>query len=320
MTRFGVRTLRRDTAPHVDPAGGDPVLAGLRAAATAGDIAAVSATLRNFSGHDLSSLVRGISDLAGMDQELPELARRSPDDLLPRLLLGSRTINRAWSVRTAASAAEVSQEQFAQFHTLLEEAEEYLYDAARLDSSSSAPWHFLVVSGRGLEVGPDVSRRRFEAVVSRDPDHFGAHRQRLQQLCKKWGGSHEQMHDFARQAMLRSADPQMGVLVAEAHVEQWTDLGGGRSGQAYIRSKEVRESLTDAATRSIDRIDYAPARDPYLGFNMFAFAFTAAGLLSEAKGVFTRTHGVVTKAPWEYLSGQPLDGYLRWRETANKNG
>jgi hypothetical protein len=320
MTVFGLRRPQRDPAPSVDPSGGDYVLAGLRAAAAAGDVRTVAATLRGFTGYDLSALVRGVSDVAVLDRELREMARHSPDDALARLLLGSRAISRAWSVRTAAQASQVSEEQFAQFQGLLEEAEQYLYEAARLDHRSSAPWHFLVVSGRGLEVGPDVSLRRFEAVISRDPDHFGAHRQRLQQVCRKWGGSHEQMHAFAQQAMLRSADPHMGVLVAEAHIEQWVDLGGGAPGEAYMFSHAVRDSLINASSRSIGRPDYAPARDPYLGYNMFAFAFSAAGLLTRAKLAFRKTRGVATKSPWEYLAGQPLDGYLRWRNTAYAHG
>jgi hypothetical protein len=165
MTTFGLRRPRQVAAPHLDPAGGDPVLARLRAAAAAGNVADVMSTLGGFTGYDLSALVRGISDLTGLDDELPALATRSPDDPLARLLLGSRTISRAWSVRTAARASQVSKEQFAQFHALLEQAEEHLCEAARLDHRSSAPWYFLLVSGRGLEVGPDVSLRRFEAVA-----------------------------------------------------------------------------------------------------------------------------------------------------------
>ena len=100
-----------------------------------------------------------------LDEALPGLAARASGDPLPRLLLGSRTIHRAWAVRTALRANQVSQEQFAQFHALLEEAEEHLYAAASLDPASSAPWYCLLISGRGLEVGPDASERRFDASI-----------------------------------------------------------------------------------------------------------------------------------------------------------
>lgn len=317
MTSFGLRRPRQAEAPAVDPAGGDPVLAELHALAEVGAAAAVVSRLRGFSGYDLSALVSGVTELPGLDGALPGLVQQSPGDPLPRLLLGSRTIHRAWAVRTAARARHVSQEQFAQFHALLSEAEEHLYDAARLDPGSAAPWSFLLTVGRGLEVGPEVSLRRFEAVIAREPAHLGAHRQRLQQLCRKWGGSHEQMHAFAREAMLGSSSPELGLLVAEAHIEQWLDLGGDAPGREYLHNPYVRQSLIDAASRSIGRPDYAPARNPYLGFNTFAFAFSLAGLFPAASHAFAATRGVVTKAPWQFL-GQPLDAYVRWRDTSRK--
>jgi hypothetical protein len=319
MSNFGVRLPRRPREPQLDPAGGDPALARLRSAVSEQDVQAVVAALRGFAEQDLSALVRGIASLPDIDEALPALAAAAPDDPLPRLLLGSRTINRAWAVRTGARASQVSGEQLARFHALLEEAEEHLYAAARMDHASAAPWYFLLVSGRGLEIGPDASRRRFEAVISREPEHFAAHRQRLQQLCRKWGGSHQEMHEFARQAMLNSADPQLAVLVAEAHIEQWSDLRGGAAGKAYLRETAVGQALLEAAARSIDQPGFAPARDPYLGYNMFAFAFSLAGLLQAARRAFWKTRGVVTSSPWEHLAGQPLDNYLRWRATSAKS-
>jgi hypothetical protein len=102
--------------------------------------------------------------------------------------------------------------------------------------------------------------------------------------------------------------------------EQWADLGGGKPGKAYMGSMEVRDSIVDAANRSIGQPGYAPARDPYLGYNMFAFVFTAAGLFQQAMRAFSQVHGIVTKSPWARLAGQPLDGFVRWRDIAGKNG
>jgi hypothetical protein len=320
MASFGLRLPRRDPEPRADQAGGDEVLAGLRAIVSAGDASGALGRLRGFAGEDLSALVRGIADLSDLDGELTVMAARAPDDPLPRLLLGARAVNRAWAARGSGRASTVSREGFDQFHALLAEAEEHLYAAARLDRRSAAPWHFLLVSGRGLEVGPAVSLRRFEAVLARDPAHFGAHRQRLQQLCKKWGGSHEEMHAFARDAMLGSSDPRIGILVAEAHIENWQSLGGGTAGKAYMREPAVCQSLAEAADRSIGHPGYAPARDPYLGHNMFAFAFTVSGQLPAGRRAFAGTRGVVTKAPWEYVKGPSVERFTQWRDTCNKGG
>jgi hypothetical protein len=325
MTTFGLRKVKGVLAPRLDPAGGDPVLAELRAAAAAGNVADVVGALRGFTGPDLSALVSGVSDVGGLETLLPEEIRGSPNAPLPRLLLGARIINRGLSefhgaARVAVTTdTKISPEQTAKMRGQLEQAEEHLYVAARLDHASSAPWYFLLASARWLYPDQELRLRRFEAVTSRDPAHFGAHRERLQQLGKGLDGSHEQMHAFAQEAMRASDDPQMGVLVAEAHIEHWHDLSGGEAGRAYLSSTAVSESLAEAADRSIRRPDFAAARDPYLGYNMFAFAFSLGKQYPAARRAFAATCGVVTTYPWRHLAKGPLDGYLLWRRAAREN-
>lgn len=325
MTMFGLRKAKGVPAPHLDPAGGDPVLAELRAAAVAGSVADVVGTLGAFTGYDLSALVNGISDVSELDSRLPDEIRTSPADPIPRLLLASRIINRALSefhgvARVAVTAdTKISSEDTARMRGQLEQAEEYLYEAASLDHPSSAPWYLLLLCARWLTLDQGVRLRRFEAVTSRDPAHFGAYRQRLYQLGKGRTGSHEQMHAFAEDAMRGSDDPQLAVLVAEAHIEHWNDLSGGEPGRAYLSSPAVSQSLAEAADRSIHRPDYAPEREPYLGYNMFAFAFSLGRQYPAARRAFAATHGVVTKYPWEHLAKGPLDGYVLWSRAASEN-
>jgi hypothetical protein len=52
-------------------------------------------------------------------------------------------------------------------------AEEHLYCSVELDPSSIAPWYSLLISGRGLQVGLDAQRRRFEGALKRCPGHLG---------------------------------------------------------------------------------------------------------------------------------------------------
>jgi hypothetical protein len=307
-------------APHFAPEEGDPVLVELLETAKAKDWPAIRATLAGFDGYDFSSLMANMCSRAPeMDDWLPGAVGDGAGDALARAVLGGRKVERGWEIRTGARASHVSQEQFAAFHAHLRDAEEYLYDAADLDRSSTGPWYYLMISARGLQVGLPVTRRRFEALVTRSPGHIGAHRQMLQSLCKKWSGSHEQMHAFATEAMRGPHGLHLGEIAAFAHLEHWLDLKAEER-RAYITAQSVRAELLEAADRSIFNPDYAMPRAPHHAFNLFALMFCLAGLHEQSRAAFKATGGVVTKSPWHYFNAaDPIAAYAKRREIAFQN-
>lgn len=296
---------------------GDPVAAGLIETAKSRDWGAISRALAGYSGYDHSSLVANLcKEVPELDDWLPRAIGDGAGDPLARAVLGARKVELAWSVRTGARAKDVSRAQFESFHAHLREAEEILYDAADLDRASVTAWYQILISGRGLQVGLPVLKRRFEAIITRCPDHPAAHRQMLQTLCKKWAGSHEQMHDFARETMRGPYGGLLATAVPEAHIERWLDLGRGVPGGAYMRTAEVRAELIEAAERSIARPDFASPRAPYYAYNAFAMAFSLAELAPQARAAFAATDGVVTQAPWQYLNVDTVVPYTHWRTKA----
>ena len=302
-------------AARLAPGDGDPVLAGLIEAAKAKDWPTMRATLAQFSGNDLTLLTAGVfKDAPEMDDWLPAVIGADADDALARFALGARKVERGWDIRSGMRAVHVSQDQFKAFHTHLREAEEYLYEAVALDRASTAPWYYLMISARGLQMGIPVTKRRFEALVTRSPGHVGAHRQMLQSLCKKWSGSHEQMHAFATEAMRGPHGLQLGEIAAIAHLERWLDLESDAD-KAYMTSQPVRTELLEAAERSIFNPDYAMPRAPFAAYNVFAMAFHLAGLHEQARLAFKATGGIVTRFPWIYLNGaDPAAPYAKARE------
>lgn len=306
-------------AVQIDPSYGDPELAALRRAVTAADWPAMTAILqpcRDRGDHArLTWLIGGVEDIGG--GFLLKLAGQHPEDPLARTVTGTRRVAWAWEARTRAQASQVSREQFETFHKRLRTAEEHLYAAVELDPKSATPWHSLTTSSRGLELGHDVTRRRFEAGVRRAPHHVALHAAMLQQICAKWGGSHQQMHDFARES-LEQAPPgsAMGMLTATAHLEHWLDLPQGeRSG--YIRSAEVRAELDEAAAASVLHPDFAPSESPAAALNTFAMAFWLAGDRRSAKEMFRRIGDCPTRLPWGY-SGNPGQVFARARQQCKK--
>ncbi|MFC8900605.1 hypothetical protein [Streptomyces cinereoruber] len=298
----------------------DPEVLRLKEAAATADWATVREVLEaRTEGEGRTELLWTVCDTAGVETWITDVAEAEPRAALPRLLAGLRHVSWGWEARTSARAKDVSREQFEVFHERLRTAERWLYEAAELEPGWASPWYCLQVSGRGLEVGPEVARRRFEATVRRAPHHLGAHQQQLQQVCRKWGGSHEEMHAFARTSALGApGGTQLGQLVAVAHVEEWLSLDSGPDA-TYIGRPEVAASLNEAADHSYRHPDFV-RRDGWLQvLNSFAMAFSLAGQREAARECFRASEGRVTEFPWSYLNdSDPVAAYREWRSAAGR--
>ncbi len=298
----------------IDPSFGDGELAALRAAVVAADWPAIEAILRPCRERgDHARLTWLIAGVENIDAEfLLTLPTTQPDNALALTLAGARQVAWAWEARSRATASRVSQEQFRTFHERLRSAETSLYAAVEANPGSAAPWSFLTIASRGLQHGHDVTRRRFDAGVRRSPEHLAIHAAMLQQVCAKWGGSHEQMHDFARQS-LATAQPgsNLGALTATAHIEHWLDLPyAERAG--YIGRAEVLAELKQAADASVLHPAYAPTESPYIALNSFAMAFWLAGDHDSAGEMFRRIGDRPTQFPWAY-AGNPGQVFAKAR-------
>lgn len=297
----------------------DPELTALRTAVTRGDWEGVAAVLRPCREQDdhsrLTWLVNCVQDLPG--DFLLQIGHSRSDDPLARTVSGARHVAWAWEARSGARASQVSRDQFALFHERLRAAEEHLYAAVERDPDSAAPWTFLTTASRGLEHGHDVTRRRFEAGARRAPTLVALHAAMLQQVCAKWGGSHEEMHGFARESLAKAPPGSgMGVLIADAHVEHWLHLPAADR-TAYIRSPEVLEELRQAASASVLHPDYSPTESPYPALNAFALAFWLADDQVSARQLFERIGDHVTRFPWAYC-GSPGQLFAKARQECKK--
>ncbi|MCX2185519.1 hypothetical protein KV205_34170 [Streptomyces sp. SKN60] len=298
---------------------GDPDVTRVRHAAEAGDWATVRAILeaQDESG-DRAELLTAVADTAGVERWIGKAVDAEPDSALPRLVAGMRQIFWGWEARSGLRAQHVSREQFEVFHERLRTAETWLYEVAEREPAWTSPWYGLLMSGRGLQVGQVTARRRFEAAVRRDPYHLGAHQQQLQQVCAKWGGSHEEMHAFARESAFGApAGTPLGQLVALAHLEHWLDLDSGPDA-AYIRRPEVVAELHRAADHSYRHADFAPRTGRLQIANSFAMAFSLAGERAAARECFAATGGRVTEFPWQYLDNDPVAAYRKQRSAAGR--
>lgn len=318
MSIFGLGKKSALTIKPRRPRGdGDPVAEALHGAATRRDWENVRRTLGGFEGQDRTELVWTLAwDQPGLYQWLRKEPALDQDDAVARMLLGVVTVAHGWSVRSSFGARSVSRQQFQAFHELLREAEPHLYAAAELDSGWSGPWIGLLASGRGLQIGLDAIRRRFEAAVTREPADRIAHSQMLLALCKKWFGSHELMHEFADQSRRGVHGADLAYLTGRAHLEQALSLGRGSKPRAYLAQPRVRSELAEAAEVSVFRPGYTVPRAPYDDANLFAMVFSLAGMQAEARRAFELTEGVVTRVPWEMISQDVMAVYTAKRRHA----
>ncbi|MET9554329.1 hypothetical protein [Streptomyces sp. NPDC006645] len=303
--------------PRVDADSWDPDLAGMRVAAVRRDWADLRGRLGKIpDGQERSWLLGRVAGVDGIERWIPAVIEAEPDSALALLVSGARRVSWAWEARTAARAEHVSREQFQTFHERLRVAEEELYEVAEREPGWVAPWYFLQMSGRGLQVGQETARLRFEAAVGRCPEHMGAHQQQLQQMCAKWGGSHEEAHGFARTAMLKGSEGgPLGELVALAHLEHWLELEDGAD-TAYIRRPDVVAELHEAADRSVRHPAHGRPRGWLHTYNSFAMAFSLAGEKKAAAELFHAIEGRVTEFPWQYLGNDATKVFGKWRDKA----
>lgn len=302
-----VGDVARRVWPRVEQPGGEVAEAARRQ-----DWPAVRDLLLAVPEGEWEPLLRGLGDGEGVREWLAEVIEKEPEPALALLVSASCHIHWAWEARTDTLATYVSAEQFRLFHERLRIAEEQLYEVAEREPAWAEPWHLLLITGRGLEVGPTPAYERFEAVVRRQPEHLGAHLQYLQQVAAKWGGSEEEMHHFAWTAMTgaRPGSP-LGVLVAVAHIESMLDRGGRPS--HYFGQPTVRRALREAADRSVCHPDHRRGPDWAFEYNAFAMVFALGGETRAARQLFRALGGRVTESPWRYLSVGAVPAYRRWR-------
>ncbi len=229
---------------------------------------------------------------------------QSQPSAVSHLIRGVHALHWAWQARGFGYGETVRDEGWKLFFKRLERAEANLQMAARLAPEDPTPWAFLIRAARGAQLGTDETRRRFDEARRRAPEHRYAHSQMLQCGCAKWGGSHEQMFEFARQAVAKSRPGgPLHVLVAEAHIErwlaEWSDVGEDEAA-GYFAEPSVKAAISKAARDALEA-RFTPTHDTVRTRNFFAFGLWRCGERDAAAVQFDAIGPWVTLEPWSYL-------------------
>ncbi|MEU6773351.1 hypothetical protein [Streptomyces sp. NPDC046759] len=306
--------------PDFELASAFPEVAWLRQVAAASDWTAVRQYVDGLpQGTDRAFVVRVLAETPGVEQSLREQVAADPYDVFALTVLGAREVDIGWGIRTSARAKNVTWEQFARFHAHLRDAEQLLIRATALDPSYDAAWAERLNTARGLQLGRNEARRRYDRLAKYHPGHFTGQARLLQQLCPKWGGSWEEAHGFARECMLGAPDGTLnGGLVAEAHIEHWLDLKS-EARTEYLHRPHVHAELTEAAARSVLHPQFGRPHGWVTVQGAFAALFSLMGDTASAAVHFRALGGLASEYPWSYL-GKPAESYVRHRDAALARG
>lgn len=287
-----------------DPAAAVVDFAAVRAALAGRDWTAVRSILDLAEPVHRSTLIGLAADEQDIEGFLEQVLADARNDTAAAALLGARMIRIGWAIRTSARAEFVSRKQFAALHDWLRRAELVLIEAAARNPADCAVWVQRLVTARGLELGLSESRRRYDRLAAVDPHHLPGQETMLQALCPKWSGSWPQAHAFARECML-AAPPgaHQGVLVAQAHLEQWLELSdaGDGAGRAYLANEPVRTQIHEAAHRSVWHTDFRRTTGWVATMSTFAMTFSVMGDQPAAASLFTALGNLAHERSWSYF-------------------
>lgn len=167
-----------------------------------------------------SAAVGVLSEVAADDDTALKAWRAArPDDPDAAIVHADSLTNVAWQIRSGQRASNVSREQFAGFHRVLEQADEACQIAAELAPEDPTPWEKRCSIAMGRQYSRDAFREVWAGVMARDPSHADAHGRAMQYWCAKWFGSHELMWEFAEEGAAKH--PKLAWLPLAAAFELW---------------------------------------------------------------------------------------------------
>ncbi|OAH14152.1 hypothetical protein [Streptomyces jeddahensis] len=222
-----------------------PEAAWLEQAAAANDWAAVRQYVDGLPHGTNRSFAFGVlADVPDVEHPLRQFVAAVPTDVFALTLLGTREVRMGWDIRTSARAEHVSREQFAQFHAYLRRAEQLLIRATALDPSHDAAWAERLNTARGLQLGQNEARRRYDRLAAYHPSHFSGQSRLLQQLCQE-----SRRDGFAVVTAFADALPAKQDAVLGGFVDVLAGLQAGRIEQADLEAVRTR---ADAALTAPD--------------------------------------------------------------------
>ena len=293
--------------PRSDVVSVMPELARIRDMVRRADYSSVASALLDM--HDRDD--RLLADAGGILAEEPGFhalvdsrLRDVEDDILAQALLAHSHVVGAWRSRGRLAAAQVPPEDMERFLAQLRSAEQLLIQLCAVEPTWSYPWFLRLITARGLELGANEARRRYERLSTVDPHHHPAQAQFLQQLCPKWQGTWEAAEEFTRECV-RAARPASAehALLANLHLERWRVLDP-QEGKRYLRREDVLHDLRTSAQASVLHPDHERGLSWVRLHSTFGVLFALAGEREDAETHLAELGDFLDPWVWSCLSAK----------------
>lgn len=237
---------------------------------------------------------------------------------LAHTVLGASMISNAWRIRGGAYAGEVDEDAWQPFHKGLDDAEEPLLKAARLDPATADPYGWLILAEVGKSGDRDLVESHFAQAKARVPLHWPAHYKYFMATTDKWGGSHKEMFRFAHKTgEIAPRGSMLHCLMPLAYCEYALALEGEICKQVRSHEHAARISASlyawlDASPATLEsRLDALSSGFANFGLNHYAVACYLCGANKEARALMAALNGEITTLPWAWIA----DGLREDRNT-----
>ena len=291
---------------------GHPLALQARNLVETADLKGLDTFYKMHTGDEATIIVEGVCKQNNYSDLLENWGMEASKSATAQLFCGVNYSWRAWEARGGRLASEVSGGQFSVFHTWLLEAEKHLLRSIELDPANPAPYFRMLRVLLGLNGHCPQALNYLKKVQERQADHLLAHMSFLTQTCKKWGGTHEQMFQFARQTSQNAAEgSKLHTVIAQAIIERsvYYMMENDHAGaNTFLQSDDTRNELYAAYEKSAgsDKMDESPL-NPVV-YNWFACNLIYSQLKA-GRGALAAVGDKLTSRPWVYISA-PLYGHV----------
>lgn len=239
-----------------------------------------------------------------------------PDTSIGNLARGGIAIHLAWRARGHGQAATVTKEGWTGFFKNLNLAAHCLLRSGEQDIEDPTPFAFLQTVAMGLELERKEAEAWLQEAVKRDASNQQAHYRHLFLLCKKWGGSHEEMFNFARATINKiPADSTLNSIIYLAFQEyylscRWIekDIEGTK---AWLHDEQVKEESLHIYQKSLGNRKKIEQVSDYWPHNISAWWFFLLNIPEVVRAETQKIGPHFTKFPWSMFYKDPAEAYYR---------
>ncbi len=279
-----------------------------------GHFAEAEKILQDANDQARERLLYGFSISERATESAAEWAKQRPQSAFAHVALGACMIAKGWAIRGSGWAEDVDKGSWGAILGHFSSAEVPLHKACQLDDTLSEPYAWLIHVGMCGEMSRGELAKYFEEGTRRNPEHFAVFMKYGYASAEKWGGSHKEMLQFARDASERFPSGHvLHYLVANAYCELALAINTEKGQKALLpkltkpsHAAEVETALLRYAGATLsnleDKLDQlkSPFTDQHL--NQFALALYLTGANQAAKVVFKHLRGDIQTFPWVWVT------------------